>query len=137
MFKNLAKTAISLQSRISSSPRGLTTSYFTCNRLRVVSSISGLLSAVGAVLTTPKPHGFTEYHLGETNGQNQLRSSFWASLRHEIRRRVPYGFGDNFIQKYPCANFSAFLPQFSSNRMHSVLKRDYLQNPTHAVGWVE
>ena len=46
--QNLPKTAISLQSRISSSPRGVTTSYFTRNRLRVVSFISGLLNIVGS-----------------------------------------------------------------------------------------
>ena len=120
--QNLPISAISLQSRISSSPRGVTTSYFTRNRLRVVSSISGLLSAVGAVLTTPKPHGLTEYHLGETHGQNQLRSSFWASLRHEIRRFLH--------KKYPCTNFGDFPHDFHWTARISDVETGYLHT-TH------
>ena len=103
---NLPKTAISLQSRISSSPRGVTTSYFARNRLRVVCSISGLLSAAEGCpdnSLTPWPHRLSPRRDPRSD---HLRSSFRASLRHEIRRFLH--------KKYPCANFG----DFPLNRTH-------------------
>ena len=129
-FENLPISAISLQSRISSSPRGVTTSYFARNRLRVVCSISGLLSAVEGCpdnSLTPWPHRLSPRRDPRSD---HLRSSFWASLCHEIRRFLH--------KKYPCANFGDFPHDFHCTARISDVETGYLQNrPTHGSCWVE
>ena len=128
--QNLPISAISLQSRISSSPRGVTTSYFARNRLRVVCSISGLLSAAEGCpdnSLTPWPHRLSPRRDPRSD---HLRARFSASLRHEIRRFLH--------KKYPCVNFGDFPHDFHWTARISDVETGYLQNrPTHGSCWVE
>ena len=56
LILNVTISVISLQSAISSSPRGVTSSYFTCIPNRAECCVSGLQSAPRTPEVTPKPH---------------------------------------------------------------------------------
>ena len=121
-FRKVLDSEISLQSRISSSPRGVTSSYFTRNLLRVVSSISGLLSAMEGCpdnSLTPWSHRLSPRRDPRSD---HLRSSFWTSLRHEIRRFLH--------KKYPCTNFGDFPHDFHWTARISDVETGYLHT-TH------
>ena len=93
---------ISLQSTISSSPRGVTRSYFTRTRLRAVRFISGLLSAAGTTQDhplTPWPHRFSPRRNPRSD---HLRSSLEPALEYPYATRfvkVPHEFRNEFCTK--------------------------------------
>ena len=120
-------SVISLQSRISSSPRGVTTSYFTRNRLRAVSFISGLLNIVGSC-----PDNSLTLWSHELSPRRDPRSdpSSDPAFGHPCAMRF-----DDFCTKNILA---PTLVTFHWTARISDVETGYLQNrPTHGSCWVK